>query len=63
MEEKTEILLISNRYKNTLKNFVDSLDIESLDMPRLVDKGLRNVILNFEDLLTEPKLDKKFLDM
>lgn len=58
VEEKTEILAIFNRYKNTLKNFIDNLDIEPPDIPRPFEKGLYNIIPSFENPPTMPKLDK-----
>lgn len=61
-EGKTEIIAILNKYKDTLKNFIDSSDIELLNMPRPVDKKLSNVMPGFENLSTEPKLDKNILD-
>lgn len=33
VEEKSEIVTVSNRYKNTLHDFIDSSDTESLDWP------------------------------
>lgn len=47
-EEKSEITAILHKYKDTLYDLIDSLDIESLDWldfpnwSKLIDKGLRN---------------------
>lgn len=30
-KRKSEIIAVSNKYKNTLDNFIDSLDLESLN--------------------------------
>ncbi len=48
-EEKFEIIVISNKYKNSLDNLIDSSDIEFLDWPNfsdwlgLINKGPRNI--------------------
>lgn len=57
LEGRTEILAIPNRYKNTRKNFIDSLDIEPLIMLRPIGKKSHNIVTNLEDPLIEPKLD------
>ena len=44
-----EILAISNRYKNTLDNLVDSLDLEHPEMLRQNGQRERNPIPNFRD--------------
>lgn len=62
VKEKTEILAISNRYKNILEDFVNSLDIKLSNMPKLINKEPYNIILGFENSLTKLKLDKNFLD-
>lgn len=49
MEGKSEIVVILNKYKNTLDDFIDSLDTEflsqpeSLNQPEPIDKGTRNM--------------------
>lgn len=63
-------MAIFNRYKDTIEDLVDSLNIEPPILPRPVSKRLCNVIANLKDFLTkpkldnptEPKLDKDFLD-
>lgn len=42
MGKNSEIRAILNRYKNTLDEFIDSLDTKPLDWPELINKGLRN---------------------
>lgn len=51
------------RYQNTFKNFLNSLDTESANMPKPIDKGLCNVMPSFEDFSIEPILDKIILNM
>lgn len=36
-------MAISNRYKNTLEDFIDGLDAKFPDRRRQIDKGLRNL--------------------
>lgn len=55
-------MAILNRYKDILEDLVDSSDIKPLNMPRLVDKRSCNVMTDFEDPQTEPKLDKNISD-
>lgn len=62
IEGKTEIIETFNRYKDTFEDFIDSLDIELLNIPKLVDKGLYNIMLNSKHLPTKLKLDKNILD-
>ena len=40
--ENSEIVVISNQYKDTLNDFIDSLDSESPDLARSIDKRFRN---------------------
>ena len=70
MEEESEIATISNKYKNTLNEFIDSSDTkspyqpESLDWPRLIDKGIRNAPRfkgTSPNLLEEDCLNKNIL--
>lgn len=56
------MMVIFNIYKNIFKDFVNSSDIEPSNMPRSVDKKLRNVMLGFKNSPTKPKLDKNILD-
>ena len=39
---KSEITAISNKYKNTLNDIIDSLDTEFPDLSRLIDKETHN---------------------
>lgn len=55
-------MVIFNRYKDTLGDFVDSSNIKLLNMSRLVDKALCNVMLGFEDLSTKPEWDENILN-
>lgn len=55
-------MIISNRYKDTLKNLVNSLNIEPPNMPKPVNKELCNIMPSFEDPLIEPKLDQNISD-
>lgn len=57
-KRKTEIMAISNRYKDTLKNLIDSLNINPLNILKPVNKKSCNVMLGFKDPLIDPKLDK-----
>lgn len=41
-EENFKIMAISNRYKNTLNDFIDGSNLEPPDWPRLINEGLRN---------------------
>ncbi len=67
MEEKSEIVTIPNKYKNTLDDFIDSSNKESLNWPDcpdrsgLIDKGSRNTLKSRSDspiLLEENCLNK-----
>lgn len=49
MKEKIKIIVISNRYKNILKDVANSLDIKPLNMPRLVNNKPCNIMLGFKD--------------
>lgn len=60
VEEKTEIMALLNRYQDTFENLVNSSNIESLNMPKPVYKKLGNIMLDFENLSIERKLDKYF---
>ena len=62
VKRKIKIMIIFNRYKDTLENLIYSSNIKLLDMPRLVDKGARIVMSSFKDLSTEFELDKNLLD-
>lgn len=62
VETKTEIMVIPNRYKDTFNDLIDSSDIKPLNMPRLVNKGLHNVMLSSENPSNRPKLDKNISD-
>ena len=58
MEWKSKIMAILNKYKDTLDDFIDSSDTESLDYldslnwPKLIDKGSRNPLKCTDDLAT-----------
>lgn len=54
VEEKIEILAILNKYKDIFEDLVDSLDMDTLDVLRPVDKKPYNVMLGLENPLTEP---------
>lgn len=60
--KKSKILVIFNKYKNTLNNFIDSSNIKSPNRLKSINKGLYN-ILKFENKLKkfELKLIKDFL--
>lgn len=47
MEKKSEIVAISNKYKNILDDLINSSDEEFLDWLGLIDKRSRNA--RFED--------------
>lgn len=61
-EEKTEILEVSNRYKDTLENLIDSSNIKLLNILKSFDQRLHNIMLGSEDSLTDPKLDENILN-
>ncbi len=70
MEEKSEVAVISNNYKDTFDDLIDSSDTksldrpDSLDWPGQIDKGSRNTprsrggspTLSEEDCLDEDVL-------
>ncbi len=60
-QEKSEILSISNKYKNILDDFFDSLDIEHLTIPRQIDLP-SNDIPSSKDDSSDPKMDDDFLN-
>lgn len=55
-------MAIPNRYKDTLKDLVDSLDIKSPNMLRPVDKGPCNIMLGSKNPSTKSELDKNISD-
>lgn len=59
---KTEILAIFNKYKNTLKNLIDSSDIEPLIIPSLVSKGPYKVMAYLEVFPIKHEMINNFLD-
>lgn len=61
-KEKTEVLTILNKYKKTLIDFINSLDIEFLYIVKQVSKKLCNIIFNIQNFLIKLKLNKKFLN-
>ena len=70
MEGKSKIAVIPNKYKDTLDNLINSLDIESLDQPEsadrpgTIDKGIRNLPRSrsaLSSLLENDCLDKDAL--
>ena len=62
---KFKIVAISNQYKDTLDDFIDSSDPESLDRARLIDKRSCNAPMS-KSGLTNPSgedcLDENFAD-
>ena len=48
-EQKCEILAIPNQYKDMLDDFIDSLDLEHLEMLRLNGQRQRNPTPNLGD--------------
>lgn len=69
-EEKSEIVAISNKYKNIFNDLMNCLDTESSDWPDfsdwpgLIDKRLRNALRsigNLSTLLEKDCLDKDIL--
>lgn len=55
-QERSKILSILNRYKNTTKNLVDSSDIEDLAIPKQID-------LPSNDISTsDPEVDNNLLN-
>lgn len=63
LEEKSEILAISKKYKNILVSLIDSSDIKYPMKPRLVGRGLCNLMADLDNPLTESKLDKDLLNL
>lgn len=62
LKQKIKILVISNKYKNTLDVLVNSLDIEHSIKLKSVCKVPCNIIIDLKDLLIKSKLDRNFLD-
>lgn len=60
-QEKIKIMSIFNKYKNTLKNLVDRLDIEFLAILRSINL-LSNDIPYSKDNPSDPKLNNYFLN-
>lgn len=63
--ENSEIVAISNQYKDTLDDFIDSLDLESPDQSGPIDERSYNALIsegNLADLLERIYLDKNLLD-
>lgn len=59
---KPKTLAIFNRYKDTFKDFINSLNIESPIMPKPVGKGPRNIMFYLKGPPTKSKLDENLLD-
>ena len=55
-QEKSEIFSISNKYKNTLEDLINSSDSEYPIIPRQIDLPSDN-ISNFKDSPSDPKID------
>lgn len=55
-------MAIPNKYKDILEDFIDSSDIEPLNMPRPVNKGPRNIMPGSKNPSTEPELEKNISD-
>lgn len=62
VEEKTEIMAISNRYKNILENLINSSNIKPSNMLKPVNKRPLNIMPNFKDPPIEHELDKNISD-
>lgn len=65
-KNNSEITIIFNRYKNTLDDFINSSDIESLDSLKQSDKESCNTSRSKSSLINLSKedcLDKNILDM
>ncbi len=60
-QEKSEILSIPNKYKDTLKDLVDSSDVEHPPIPRQIDLP-SNDIPGSKDDLRNPEMDNVFSD-
>lgn len=57
-----EMIVISNKYKNTLDDFINSSDIEFLNWPKLINKKLHNTSRfksSLIDLLEGRRLESK----
>lgn len=59
-KEKSEIVAIFNRYKNTLDDFIDSLNSESPDWQKLIDERSYNTLSSASNLMG--LLERDFLD-
>lgn len=46
---------MTNRYKDTFDNFINSLDIKSLSILNLINKKLYNITSDFEDKLIKTR--------
>ena len=54
-KQKSEILAIPNRYKDTLDDFIDSSDLEHPEMLRLNSQRQRNSMLETMTILLSDK--------
>lgn len=48
----SEIVVIFNQYKDTLDDFINNPDPESLDWARCLDKNFRNILIS-ENILAD----------
>lgn len=65
MEKNFEIIVICNKYKDTLNDFIDNLNTKSSNWLELIDKGSRNVFRfkgNLIRFLKENYLNKNVID-
>lgn len=62
VKQKSEILVIFNKYKDTFEDFIDSIDIKLTNILKLVYKKLYNIMPDFENSSIEFKLDKNLLN-
>ena len=60
-QEKSEILSILNKYKDTFEDLVNSLDIEHLAIPKQINLPSNN-IPNSKDDPSNPKMGNDLLD-
>ena len=60
-QKKSEILSILNKYKDTLKDLIDSLDVEHPAIPRQINL-LSNHILSSKENPSDPKIDNDLLN-
>ena len=60
-QEKSKILSIPNKYKNTLEDLVNSLDVEHLTILRQIDLPNNN-IPTCKDNSSDSKIDNDFSD-